>query len=164
MTVKRNTRPPKTTVIADDTAQATPQTTSAGDAPADTYSASERVSSARPDKAAAAAAGHLTVNAVEPVASVPTAVVSGNRTEVVTTTGPTGTTVTRIHDYDQGTSAAATTHAVSTALTAGVYIVEGGKVYQVTEAGSTASSKPTFNAAAVGDTITDGTVEWTRRT
>ena len=164
MAVNPNTRPPKTTVIAGDTAQATPQTTSAGDAPADTYLASERVSSAAPDKAAAAAADYLTVNAVEPVDSVPSSVSTGHRTEVVTTIGPTGTTVTRIHDYDQGTSAAAVTHAVSTALAVGVYIVEGGKVYQVTEAGSTASAKPTFNAAAVGDTITDGTVTWTRRT
>ena len=164
MAVNPNTRPPKTTVIADDTAQSTPQTTSAGDAPADTYLASERVSSAAPDKAAAAAADYLTVNAVEPVDSVPSSLSTGNRTEVVTTTGPTGTTVTRIHDYDQGTSAAAVTHAVSTALAVGVYIVEGGKVYQVTDDGSTASTKPTFNAAAVGDTITDGTVTWTRRT
>lgn len=164
MAVKSNTRPPKTTRIADDTAQATPQTTSAGDAPADTYSAAERVSSARPDKAAAAAAGYLTVNAVEPVASVPSAVVSGNRTEIVTSVGPAGTTVTRIHDYDQGTSAAAVTHATSTELAVGVYIVEDGKVYQVTTAGETASSKPTFNAATVGATITDGTVVWTRRT
>ena len=61
---------PKTTVISGDTTQAIPQSTSAGDAPADTYDPLERVSSVNADKAAAAAAGYLTVNAVEPVASI----------------------------------------------------------------------------------------------
>ena len=37
MAVNRNTRAPKTTRIADDTTQDVPQTTDAGDAPADTY-------------------------------------------------------------------------------------------------------------------------------
>ena len=62
---------PKTTRIAGDTTQAIPQSTAAGDAPADTYDPLERVSSVNPDKAAAAAADYLTVNAVEPVASIP---------------------------------------------------------------------------------------------
>ena len=47
---------PKTTVISGDTTQAIPQTTSAGDAPADTYDPLERVSSVNADKAAAAGA------------------------------------------------------------------------------------------------------------
>ena len=54
MAVNRNTRAPKTTRIADDTTQDVPQTTDAGDAPADTYDPNERVSSAQTDKAAAA--------------------------------------------------------------------------------------------------------------
>ena len=46
---------PKTTRIAGDTTQAIPQSTAAGDAPADTYDPLERVSSVNADKAAAAA-------------------------------------------------------------------------------------------------------------
>ena len=101
---------------------------------------------------------------MEPVDGYVAPTLSGSRTETVTVYDAKGEAVTRIHDYDQGTSAAAVTHAISTALNVGVYIVEGGKVYQVTKAGSTASTKPTFNAATVGATITDGTVTWTRRT
>lgn len=154
---------PKTTRIADDTTQVAPQTTDAGDAPADTFDPLERVSSASPDKAAAAASGHLTVNAVEPVDSIPASTLSGHRVQLVTSYDASGNAVTLVHDYDQGTTAAPVDHEVSEAFAAGVYIVEGDDVYEVTTAGSTASTKPTFNAAAVGDTVTDGTVTWTRR-
>ena len=98
---------PKTTRIADDTTQAVPQTTAAGDAPADTYDADERVSSASPDKAAAAAAGHLTVNAVEPVDSVVWPTPTGNRSETYVQTKPDGTQVTVTHNYDTGVTTTA---------------------------------------------------------
>lgn len=61
---------PKTTRLSADVTK--PQPTSAGDAPADTWDEKERASSARPNKAAAAAAGHQTVNAVVPTDPIPT--------------------------------------------------------------------------------------------
>lgn len=93
---------PKTTRIADDTTQAVPQTTSPGDAPADTYDWKERASSARPDKAAAAAAGHGSVNAIEPVASVVSPAPSGSRSETYTRVGADGVEYTITHNYDTG--------------------------------------------------------------
>ena len=98
---------PKTTVIADDTTQTVPQSTSAGDAPADTYDPDERVSSAPADKAAAAAAGHLTVNAVEPVDSVEWPTPSGSRTETYDRVKPNGDVVTVTHNYDTGVTTTA---------------------------------------------------------
>ncbi len=97
---------PKTTRIADDTTQSVPQTTSAGDAPADTYDWKERVSSAKPDFAAAAAAGYGSVNAVEPVASVVIPVPTGVRSETYTSVGPDGEEVTVTHNYDTGVTSA----------------------------------------------------------
>lgn len=108
------TRAPKTTVIADDPTQDEPQTTSAGDAPADTYDPKERVSSVKADKAAAAAAGHQTVNAVTPVDGVPEpeAPADGGRTETVIAYGPDGVTEVSItRNIDLGTSEVATTGA-----------------------------------------------------
>src|SRR5690625_651958 len=74
---------PKTTRLSDDVTK--PQPTDAGDAPADTFDEKERATSVRPDKSAAAAAGHKTVNAVvpaEPIADdAPT---SQGRTETYT--------------------------------------------------------------------------------
>lgn len=58
------TEAPKTTRLSDNVTA--PQPTAPGDAPADTWDREERATSARPDFAAAAAAGHLTVNAVVP--------------------------------------------------------------------------------------------------
>lgn len=58
-----NKQPKTTRLSADVTA---PQPTDPGDAPADTFDEKERAISVRPDKAAAAAAGHKTVNAVVP--------------------------------------------------------------------------------------------------
>lgn len=100
---------PKTTRIADDTAQDKPQTTAAGDAPADTYDPKERASSARSDKAAAAAAGHLTVNAIEPVASIPNPVVpeGGGRTETYKAFKADGSEVTVSHNIDTGVTTTA---------------------------------------------------------
>lgn len=97
---------PKTTKLSDDTLTA-PQSTSAGDAPADTYDAKERVSSGRPDKAAAAAAGHQTVNAVSVVGTVPDRTPTGTRTETYTAVRPDGTEVTVTHNYDTGETAVA---------------------------------------------------------
>lgn len=153
---------PKTTRIADDTTQAVPQTTSPGDAPADTYDPAERVSSANPDKAAAAAAGHLNVNAVEPVASIPATTPAGNRIQVTTSYDNKGAAVPLVLNYDKGTAAKPATHATSTAVAKGVFIIEGGNVWECTTAGTTAGTKPTFTGA-VGATVTDGTVVWTRR-
>ena len=102
MAVNRNTRAPKTTRIADDTSQDVPQTTDAGDAPADTYDPNERVSSAQTDKGAAAAAGHTTVNAVAPVASFVPPTPSGSRTETVTVYDADGNPVEVTYNYDTG--------------------------------------------------------------
>ena len=154
---------PKITRIAGDTTQAIPQSTAAGDAPADTYDPLERVSSVDSDKAAAAAADYLTVNAVEPVDSITATTSTGHRVEELTLRDQTGASVTQILDYDQGTSATLTTRANTTAYAVGVYIKEGTAIYEVTTAGTTAGTKPAFNAAAIGGTITDGTVTWTRR-
>ena len=102
MTVKRNTRAPKTTRIADDTTQDVPQTTDAGDAPADTYDPNERVVSAQTDKGAAAAAGHSTANAVAPVASYVPPTLSGERTETVTVYDADNQPVEVTYNYDTG--------------------------------------------------------------
>lgn len=96
------TTSPKTTKFDDETLSK-PQSTSPGDAPADTYDPKERVSSARPDKGAAAIAGHQTVNAVVEVAPVPAAVV-GDRSETYESVTPDGKKVTVTHNYDKGTT------------------------------------------------------------
>lgn len=105
------TRAPKTTVIADDTEQNKPQTTSPGDGPADTYDASERVSSVQIDKATASAAGHQSVNAVEPVGKVvfPSDVAVTNvRTETYKAFTPDGKEVTVTHELETGKTTVAT--------------------------------------------------------
>lgn len=99
------TTPPKTTVLEGDTLDA-PQTTSPGDAPADTYDPTERASSATPDKAAAAEAGHQTVNAVQFVGKIPDNAPTGTRTEVYDAPRPDGTTVTVIRNVDTGKTTA----------------------------------------------------------
>ena len=92
---------PKTTKYDDETLTA-PQSTSPGDAPADTYDPKERVSSARPDKAAAAEAGHQTVNAVTEVDPVPDSTPTGSRSETYSSYQADGTEVTVTHNYDTG--------------------------------------------------------------
>lgn len=96
---------PKTTKYDDETLTA-PQSTSPGDAPADTYDPKERVSSARPDKAAAAEAGHQTVNAVTEVDPVPDSTPTGSRSETYSSYQADGTEVTVTHNYDTGETTA----------------------------------------------------------
>lgn len=97
---------PKTTRLSNDVTK--PQPTAAGDAPADTYDPKERASSARPDKAAAAAAGHLTVNAVVPVDPIPTpAPPVGGRTETYTAYNAQGEAVEVTRNVESGSSTVA---------------------------------------------------------
>ena len=159
---------PKTTVVSGDTTQAIPQTTSAGDAPADTYDPLERVSSVNADKAAAAAAGYLTVNAVEPVGSIPATTLTGNRTEVTTGRDQTGTAVTMVHNYDTGLTVAPKAYAASTAYAKGDYVMPAavpGKVFECTTAGTSHTAAPAWGTPAVGATLAEGagTCVWTRR-
>lgn len=94
---------PKTTRLSADVTK--PQPTAAGDAPADTYDPKERASSVRPDKAAAAAAGHQTVNAVVPVAPIPDPVVPvGGRTETYTVYNDSGEAVEVTRNIETGVS------------------------------------------------------------
>lgn len=81
-----------------------PSTTEPGDGPADTTDPKERASTVGGDKAAAAADGHLTVNAVVPVEPVPDApAVEGKaRIEKYKATRPDGTEVTVTHNLDTG--------------------------------------------------------------
>lgn len=95
-----STKPPKTTRLSSDLTK--PQPTAPGDAPADTYDPKERATSARPDKAAAAADGNLTVNAVVKAGDIPDNTPTGTRTETYTTYLPDGTPVEVTHNYDTG--------------------------------------------------------------
>lgn len=101
------TSAPKTTKLADDDAVNVPQSTAPGDAPADTYDPAERVSSTAPDKAAAAAEGHQTVNAVQVVGTVPDTTPTGTRSETYEQRRPDGTVVTVTHNYDTGVTTVA---------------------------------------------------------
>jgi len=92
---------PKTTRLSEDITA--PQPTDPGDAPADTWDEGELATSVRPDKAAAAAEGHLTVNAVVPAGRVPDRTPTGTRTETATFYGPDGVTPIEVtHNYDTG--------------------------------------------------------------
>lgn len=92
---------PKTTRLSSDVTK--PQPTAAGDAPADTWDPNERASSARPDKAAAAADGHLTVNAVVPVDPIPTPTPPASpRTETYTAYDAQGNPVEITRNVDTG--------------------------------------------------------------
>ena len=94
------TAAPKTTRLSSDVTK--PQPTDPGDAPADTFDPKERATSARPDKAAAAAAGHQTVNAVVKSGNVPDTTPTGTRSETYTRVGPDGVEVEVTHNYDTG--------------------------------------------------------------
>lgn len=96
---------PKTTRLSNDLTA--PQPTDPGDAPADTFDPLERASSARPDKGAAATAGHQTVNAVVKSGTIPVVVPTGTRTETYTRVGPDGVEVTVTHNYDTGVTTVA---------------------------------------------------------
>lgn len=92
---------PKTTRLSDDVTE--PQPTDAGDAPADTFDEKERATSVRPDKAAAAAAGHKTVNAVVPGDPIEDAdPVSQGRTETYTVYDNNNDPVEVTRDLDTG--------------------------------------------------------------
>lgn len=94
---------PKTTVLADDTSVDKPQTTSPGDAPADTFNPTELASSVTPNKEAAAEAGYLAVNAVVPVESpYVTAPAGAARTEQVYAYDEKGERVTLDRDIVTG--------------------------------------------------------------
>lgn len=82
-----------------------PSTAEPGDAPADTVDPDEHVSSVTPDKAAAAQAGHLTVNAAVKVDGPP-AVKSKvkDRTETYEAVRPDGTKVKVTRNIETGES------------------------------------------------------------
>lgn len=94
---------PKTTKYDDETLDA-PQSTSPGDAPADTYDPTQRVVSAQSDKGAAAESGHQTVNAVVEVDPIPEpeAPADGGRTETVIVYDNDGNAVEVERNYDTG--------------------------------------------------------------
>lgn len=152
---------PKTTRLTD--AVNAPQPTAPGDAPADTYDPKERASSVRPDKAAAAEAGHQSVNAVIKTGDIPTVTPSGSRTESYNALNGAGVSTTYVHNYDTGKTAVPKTWAATTAYAAGDYVIRTSKVLECTTAGTSGASAPTA-PGAVGGTVTDGSVAWTRRT
>lgn len=155
---------PKTTRYDDETLSA-PQSTTPGDAPADTYSRLERVSSGAPNKAAAAAAGYQTVNAVVEVDPIVETAPAGNRTESFSALNAAGDATTYVHNVDTGITAVPKTWAQSTAYVLGDYIIRTAKVLECTTAGTSAGSGSGPTApGSVGGTVTDGTVVWTRRT
>lgn len=83
-----------------------PSTTAPGDGPADTTDPAERASSATPDKAGAAKAGHGTVNAVVPVGRSKRAKADKreDRMERYPARKPDGTVVTIERNIDTGAS------------------------------------------------------------
>lgn len=92
---------PKTTRLSSDVTK--PQPTSPGDAPADTWDPKERASSVKADKAAAAAEGYQTVNAVVAVEPIPTPEPPvGGREETYTAYNSQGLPVNVVHNVDTG--------------------------------------------------------------
>ncbi|MDR6117267.1 hypothetical protein QE370_000451 [Aeromicrobium sp. SORGH_AS981] len=86
-----------------------PSTTAPGDGPADTTDPNEIASTVSPDKAAAAQAGHGTVNGVVKTGEVATAQVppkEDQRVETYTSTKPDGTKVLVTHNLDTGATTA----------------------------------------------------------
>ncbi|MGV4890408.1 hypothetical protein ACSR0Z_28090 [Streptomyces viridosporus] len=82
-----------------------PSTTAPGDGPADTTDVEERATSATPDKAAAAKAGHGTVNAVVPLPKRAATKRQGkDRTETYTAVRPDGSEVTVERNIETGES------------------------------------------------------------
>lgn len=103
---------PKETRLDSDVTQ--PSTTAPGDGPADTTDPTERASTVGGDKAAAAEAGHLTVNAVVPMPDMNVGIGaaesdaagggSKDRVERYPAVRPDGTKVTVEHNIDKGTT------------------------------------------------------------
>ncbi len=91
---------PKTTRLSNDVTK--PQPTDPGDAPADTFDPKERASSVTPDKAAAAADGFQTVNAVIKAGDIPVDVPEGERSETYNAFNGAGVEVVVTHNYDTG--------------------------------------------------------------
>lgn len=82
-----------------------PSVTAPGDGPADTTDPTELASSANPDKAAAAQAGHGTVNAVVKTGTAPRASRKGkDRVETYEATRPDGTKVKVTRNIETGKS------------------------------------------------------------
>lgn len=83
-----------------------PSTTAPGDGPADTTDPDERATSATPDKAAAAKAGHGTVNAVVPLPkrTAKKTAEAKPRMETYAATRPDGTEVTVERNIETGES------------------------------------------------------------
>ncbi|EFL01591.1 predicted protein [Streptomyces sp. SPB78] len=82
-----------------------PSTTAPGDGPADTTDPTERATSATPDKATAAQAGHGTVNAVVPLPRPEPAERTGeDRTETYTALRPDGVEVRVERNIETGAS------------------------------------------------------------
>lgn len=111
----RQSSTPKETRLDEDVTK--PSTTAPGDGPADTTDPTERASTVGGDKAAAAQAGHLTVNAVVPVPDESAEVKAmrelaadqgdsdspkGGRVEKYQAVKPDGTVVTVTHNIDTG--------------------------------------------------------------
>ncbi|MEY2249314.1 hypothetical protein AB8A21_41455 [Streptomyces sp. BF23-18] len=105
MATSKSIEQPTETRLNDDVTQ--PSTTAPGDGPADTTDPNERAVSATPDKGAAAAAGHGTVNAVVP-APQPTAKRAAakgkERIETYAATRPDGSEVTIVRNIETGES------------------------------------------------------------
>jgi hypothetical protein len=104
MAASKNTGTPEETRLDEHLDK--PSTTAPGDGPADTTDPDERATSATPDKAAAAQAGHGTVNAVVPLPKRKTAAArqGKDRTETYTALRPDGTEVTVERNIETGES------------------------------------------------------------
>lgn len=152
---------PKTTVIKDDDLDA-PQSTSAGDAPADTYDPNERVTSARPNKAAAAADGHQTVNAVEHVADIVVTAPSGTRNEAYPAYQADGTQVTVLRSVITGSTQIIPAWVKTTDYALDDIVALGKGAIKATTAGKSGSTAPSLPAAVGGNIASDGTAAWTR--
>lgn len=103
MAEKDTTTAPEKTRLDSDTSK--PSTTAPGDGPADTTDPKERASTVGGDKRAAAEAGHLTVNAVVPLAPIEEAAgvpKKDQRVEKYPAYRPDGTEVTVTHNIDTG--------------------------------------------------------------
>jgi hypothetical protein len=108
MPARSKPQTPETTTL--DSHLDAPSVTAPGDGPADTTDPNELASTVSPDKAAAAAAGHGTVNGVVKTGDVPPAAEvpeADQRVETYEATKPDGTKVTVTHNIDTGATTVA---------------------------------------------------------